>query len=208
MTTTRKIGFYGGSFDPVHWGHLGAAIEFGYQLGLEKVLLSATGNPPHKTPRATPEQRFEMVHRAALEHPLLEASRLELDFPGPHYTAKTLERLHDLEPDAQIFLLTGRDAAFALEDWFEPKTILRLSTLVVADREDFTTRPLTDSEPKPALTPYTLRAMPSGTLELHWPGVNASSTDVRARIAQGAPIEYLVPKSVIEFIYEQQLYRN
>ena len=208
MTTTRKIGFYGGSFDPVHWGHLGAAIEFGYQLGLEKVLLSATGNPPHKTPRATPEQRFEMVCRAALEHPLLEASRLELDFPGPHYTAKTLERLHDLEPDAQIFLLTGRDAALALEEWFEPKTILRLSTLVVADREDFTTRPLTDSEPKPTLTPYTLRAMPSGTLELHWPGVNASSTDVRARIAQGAPIEYLVPKSVIEFIYEQQLYRN
>ena len=208
MSTTRKIGFYGGSFDPVHWGHLGAAIEFGYQLGLEKVLLSATGNPPHKTPRATPEQRFEMVRRAALEHPLLEASRLELDFPGPHYTAKTLERLHDLEPDAQIFLLTGRDAALALEDWFEPKTILRLSTLVVADREDFATRPLTDSEPKQALTPYTLRAMPSGTLELHWPGVNASSTDVRARIAQGAPIEYLVPKSVIEFIYEQQLYRN
>ena len=208
LTTTRKIGFYGGSFDPVHWGHLGAAIEFGYQLGLEKVLLSATGNPPHKTPRATPEQRFEMVCRAALEHPLLEASRLELDFPGPHYTAQTLERLHDLEPDAQIFLLTGRDAALALEEWFEPKTILRLSTLVVADREDFTTRPLTDSEPKPALTPYTLQAMPSGTLELHWPGVNASSTDVRARIAQGAPIEYLVPKSVIEFIYEQQLYRN
>jgi nicotinate-nucleotide adenylyltransferase len=208
LTITRKIGFYGGSFDPIHWGHLGAAIEFGFQLGLEKVLLSATGNPPHKTPRATPEQRFEMVRRAAFEHPLLQASRLELDFPGPHYTARTLERLHDLEPEAQIFLLTGRDAALSLEKWFEPETILRLSTLVVADREDFTARSLTDSEPKQALAPYTLRAMPSGTLELHWPGVNASSTDVRARIAQGAPIEYLVPKSVIEFIQQQQLYRN
>ncbi len=208
MTKTRKIGFYGGSFDPIHWGHLGAAIEFGYQLGLENVLLSPTGNPPHKSPIATPEQRFEMVRRAALEHELLEATRLELDTPGPHYTAQTLERLHHLEPHAQIFLLTGRDAALALDAWFEPETILRLATLVVADREDFTHGSLAASEPKSGFAPYTLQTLPAGTLELHWPGVNASSTDIRARIAQGAPIEYLVPKSVTQFIHEQQLYRN
>ncbi len=206
MTTTRKIGFYGGSFDPIHWGHLGAAIEFGYQLGLEKVLLSATGNPPHKTPRASPEQRFEMVRRAALEYPLLSASRLELDFPGPHYTAKTLERLHENEPDAQIFLLTGRDAAVSLSKWYEPETILRLATLVVADRQDAVSLAVT--EPKSTSEPYTLQTLPAGTLELHWLGVNASSTVVRARIAEGAPIEYLVPKSVIEFIRQHQLYRN
>ncbi len=208
MTKTRKIGFYGGSFDPIHWGHLGAAIEFGYQLGLDKVLLSPTGDPPHKTPRASPEQRFEMVRRAALEYPLLEATRLELDSPGPHYTAKTLERLHDLEPDAQIFLLTGRDAALSLQEWFRPETILRLATLVVADREDSSKKSSVHSEPKSGVQTYTLQALPSGTLELHWLGVNASSTVVRARIAQGAPIEYLVPKSVNQFIVEQQLYRN
>jgi nicotinate-nucleotide adenylyltransferase len=208
LTQQRKIGFYGGSFDPVHWGHLGAAIEFGYQLGLDKVLLSPTGNPPHKTPRASPEQRFEMVKRAALEHPLLEATRLEIDFPGPHYTAQTLERLHNLEPDAQIFLLTGRDAALSLDTWFEPETILRLATLVVADREGLASTSLVTSEPKSGFAPYTLQALPAGTLELHWLGVNASSTIVRARIAQGAPIEYLVPKSVNQFIREQQLYRN
>jgi nicotinate-nucleotide adenylyltransferase len=208
LTKTRKIGFYGGSFDPIHWGHLGAAIEFGYQLGLDKVLLSPTGNPPHKTPRATPEQRFEMVRRAALEYPLLEVTRLEIDFPGPHYTAQTLERLHSLEPESQIFLLTGRDAALSLQKWFEPKTILRLATLVVADREDSKYVSLTVTEPKSGIQPYTLQALPAGTLELHWLGVNASSTIVRARIAQGAPIEYLVPKSVNQFITEHQLYRN
>jgi nicotinate-nucleotide adenylyltransferase len=208
LTKVRKIGFYGGSFDPIHWGHLGAAIEFGYQLGLENVLLSPTGNPPHKSPIATPEQRFEMVKRAALEHPILEATRLELETPGPHYTAQTLERLHHLEPNAQIFLLTGRDAALSLEKWFEPETILRLATLVVADREDFTRVSLAASEPKSGFEPYTLQTLPTGTLELHWSGVNVSSTMIRARIAQGAPIEYLVPKSVSQFIYEQQLYRN
>ncbi len=208
LTQKRKIGFYGGSFDPIHWGHLGAAIEFGYQLGLDKVLLSPTGDPPHKTPRASPEQRFEMVCRAALEYPLLEATRLELDFPGPHYTAQTLERLHDLEPDAKIFLLTGRDAALSLQKWFEPETILRLATLVVADREDSRGVSLTVTEPKSGIQPYTLQALPAGTLELHWLGVNASSTIVRARIAQGAPIEYLVPKSVKQFISQHQLYRN
>jgi nicotinate-nucleotide adenylyltransferase len=208
LTQTRKIGFYGGSFDPIHWGHLGAAIEFGYQLQLEKVLLSATGNPPHKTPKANPEQRFEMVRRAALEHPLLEATRLEIDFPGPHYTAQTLERLHDLEPDAQIFLLTGRDAALSLEDWYQPETILRLATLVVADREDSRGVSLTVTEPKSGIQPYTLQTLPAGTLELHWLGLNVSSTAIRARIAQGAPIEYLVPKSVKQFIHEHQLYRN
>jgi nicotinate-nucleotide adenylyltransferase len=187
---------------------LGAAIEFGYQLGLEKVLLSATGQPPHKTPRATAQQRFEMVSRAAQVHAMLEPSRLEYDVPGPHYTAHTLERLRTLEPDAQIFLLTGRDAALSLPSWFEPETILRLCTLVVADREDSTPVSLAVTEPKPQLEPYNLKTLPEGTLELHWPGVNASSTDVRVRIAQGAPIEYLVPKSVIEFIAAEQLYRR
>ncbi len=216
---TRKIGLMGGGFDPIHWGHLGAAIESAYQVGLEKVLLSATGQPPHKQPIASAEHRFEMTRLAALEAPfpdgVLEATRLELDVPGPHFTVETLRRLQAQEPDAQLHLIVGTDAARTLEDWRAIEEILSLARIIVVERVGFS-----EKEPgiiKTTETDFTnptetnvynpsLRSA-SPTTQVRWPGVAISSSEIRRRVHTGAPIQYLIPRSVADYLKRFDLYR-
>jgi nicotinate-nucleotide adenylyltransferase len=216
---TRKIGLMGGGFDPIHWGHLGAAIESAYQVGLEKVLLSATGQPPHKQPIASAEHRFEMTRLAALEAPfpdgVLEATRLELDAPGPHFTVETLRRLQAQEPDAQLHLIVGTDAAKTLEDWRAIEEILSLARIIVVERVGFTQK---ESETlKTTATDFTkgtenndynprVRSA-SPTIQVRWPGVAISSSEIRRRVATGAPIQYLIPRSVADYLKRFDLYR-
>jgi nicotinate-nucleotide adenylyltransferase len=217
---TRKIGLMGGGFDPIHWGHLGAAIESAYQVGLEKVLLSATGQPPHKEPVASAEHRFEMTRLAALESPfsrggVLEATRLELDAPGPHFTVETLRRLRDLEPEAELHLIVGTDAARTLEQWRAIDDILVLARIIVVERVGFTEKPAPNMK-NPG--PDFIKSAPEGdynsnhrsaspTTVVSWPGVAISSSEIRRRVGIKAPIEYLVPRSVADYLKRFDLYR-
>lgn len=214
----------GGGFDPIHWGHLGAAIEAAYQVGLEKVLLSATGQPPHKQPVASAEHRFEMTRLAALESPFghggtLEATRLELDVPGPHFTVETLRRLRDLEPESELHLIVGTDAARTLEQWRAIDDILALARIIVVERVGFTEKHPEDPRGtmKNSETDFTKTASSDDynptvrsdapTTVVSWPGVAISSSEIRRRVGIGAPIEYLVPRSVADYLKRFDLYR-
>jgi nicotinate-nucleotide adenylyltransferase len=216
---TRKIGLMGGGFDPIHWGHLGAAIESAYQVGLEKVLLSATGQPPHKEPVASALHRYEMTRLAALESPFpegaLEATRLELDAPGPHFTVETLRRLQAQEPDAEVHLIVGADAARTLQEWRAIDDILSLARIIVVERVGFVEKEsenmkasemdFTKTEPGRDYNPSVRSDSP--TIEVRWPGVAVSSSEIRRRVGIGAPIQYLVPRSVADYLKRFGLYR-
>ena len=219
--SARRVGFMGGGFDPIHWGHVGAAIEVGYRLGLEVVYLSATGQPPHKAPVASAEHRFEMTRLAALEYPTLRGTGLESGVPGPHFTVGTLERLRAQEPDAELHLIVGEDAARTLDTWKALPEIRRLARIVVAARAGDPSGArdghsgARDGQPG-VVAALTAEAgavdynpgVPGGDAPLvRWPGVAVSSTEIRRRVREGAPIEYLVPRSVADYLRRHDLYR-
>lgn len=199
-----RLGVFGGTFDPIHWGHLGAAIESAYQAGLDKVLLVPAGDPPHKTPVTPIRHRLAMVRLAALEYPALEASDIEARSEGPHYTVNTLRRLHAEHPGAELFLILGTDAYLDLPNWHEPDEIPRLARFIIAEREGIET-PLMPAGNAGEYNPG-VRPLPAGAVEIRWPGVAVSSSEVRRRVATGAPIEYLVPRSVGDYLKGHRLY--
>lgn len=215
-----RLGILGGSFDPIHWGHLGAAIEATHQLGLDRTLLVTAGEPPHKQTVAPARHRFAMTGLGALESERLEASALELERPGPHYTVDTLRQLEALHPGAELVLLVGSDAGATLEGWREPDELRRLARIVTVVRAGTS---LPDGEtmyglnggrwpiggaPEPEYDGLVRRGgpLPASTREVRWPGVAISSTEVRRRVRAGAPIDYLVPRSVANYLRSNSLY--
>lgn len=204
----ERVGVLGGAFDPVHWGHVGAAIECAYQLKLARVLLVPGGDPPWKQPAVSQEDRYRMVQLAAAEHPCLEASRLELDAPGPHYTVSTLRRLRAQLGEAEIHLIVGDDVAARLHEWREPEAVVGLARLVVVERAGWAP-PASDALTAPGSEQrYDLeaRSVPGAGLRVSWPGVAVSSSEIRRRVREGAPIEYLVPRSVADYLKGNLLY--
>ncbi|HEX2863953.1 MAG TPA: nicotinate-nucleotide adenylyltransferase [Deinococcales bacterium] len=227
-----KLGLLGGAFDPIHWGHVGAALESAYQLNLDEVWLVPGADPPFKTPAATAEQRLAMTALAAREGPRLVPSRLELDLPQPSYTVNTLRHLAQARPGDELYFIVGTDAAASLSAWREPRAIRALARLVVVERAGWTPAPAAGSAPVAAeggppapaggsvprvedagsRADYNARAdlaLPGGPPDavVRWPGVAVSSSELRHRLKTGAPIEYLLPRSVADYIREHGLYR-
>ncbi|HWG83905.1 MAG TPA: nicotinate-nucleotide adenylyltransferase [Deinococcales bacterium] len=204
----ERVGVLGGAFDPIHWGHVGAAIECAYQLRLDRVLLVPGGDPPWKQPAVNQEDRYRMVQLAAAEHPSLEASRLELDSPGPHYTVDTLRRIRAQLGDATLYLIVGDDAAARMQEWRELDTVLALATLVVVERAGWVAPPSDPVTAPAAERRYDewARSGPGAGLRVSWPGVAVSSSEIRRRVREGAPIEYLVPRSVADYLKGNLLY--
>jgi nicotinate-nucleotide adenylyltransferase len=192
----------GGSFDPIHLGHLAAAEWARVQLALHGVLFVPAGTPPHKEREMTPgETRFEMVLVATAGHPQFWVSRRELESPGVDYTVDTLEGLAaDLAADARLFFIAGSDAVLDILSWRNPSRILELCTLVAV------TRPGYDAE---ALGPV-LRQLPGGDHTVVLPSANLeiSSSMVRERLAAGSSVRYLIPDAVVALIEKQGLYRG
>jgi nicotinate-nucleotide adenylyltransferase len=191
-----RIGVFGGTFDPPHLGHLVVAVNVRYELALDRVLFVVANEPWQKVGDRTvspAEQRLALVEAAVRDVEGLEASRIELDRGGPSYSADTLTELHDLEPDAELFLILGRDAAHGVPTWERADEIGPLATLVVVDR------PGADGGPLPE--------------EYRWvrveaPRLEVSSTDLRARVAEGRPLDFLLPDGVVAAIRESGLYRE
>jgi nicotinate-nucleotide adenylyltransferase len=178
------------------------AQEAGSQLGLDRVLLMPTGEPPHKRidPDPGAEVRLELARAAAADDELLEASDLEVRRPGPSYTARTLEELSDLRPDDELFFLMGADVAAHLEEWREPERVVELARLGIAGRPGTVL-----DEVEAALE----RLGASDRAEVvRMPEIGVSSTRIRRRVAQGRPIRYLVPDAVAAMIAERGLYRE
>ena len=214
-----KLGLLGGAFDPIHWGHLGAALECAYQLNLDEVWLTPGADPPFKSPAAPAEQRFAMTELAAQEGPRLHASRLELDLPTPSFSVNTLRELRRQLPHADLYFIVGTDAAAGLNAWREPLEIRALAKLVVVQRAGWV-QTVRSGQPAPGGAGYNANAangrlglpafpLPGGppSAVIEWPGVAVTSSEVRRRLKAGAPVEYLLPRSVADYIREHQLYR-
>jgi nicotinate-nucleotide adenylyltransferase len=188
---------FGGTFDPIHVGHLVAAVNARYGAGLDQVLMVVANQPWQKLPTRTitpAPDRYALVEAAVAGVEGLEASSLEIDRGGISYTADTLTELAKADPDAQLFLVVGSDLVPELHTWERVEEVAKLATLVVVNRPG---AEWTGKEP-PGLS------MP--VLEVRIPALEISSTDLRQRAANGRPLDFLVPDSAIRWIRERGLY--
>jgi nicotinate-nucleotide adenylyltransferase len=195
-----RVGIYGGVFNPPHHGHLIAAQEAHWQLGLDVVLWVPVGDAPHRAIENDPgaEARFEMVELAVSADERFRVARIELEREGPSYTVDTLKALREREPEDELFLILGGDQALALPTWHEPEQVLELATLAVFER---------GSSNRNAIGIKVARLRGAERVRfLDMPRIDISSTMVRRRAAAGKPIRYLVPDKVANFIGAQSLY--
>lgn len=178
----------GGTFDPPHLGHLLLAHEAWWQLGLDEVRLVPAREPPHKPPpRLDPERRAALVAAAVADHPGLTLSRAELDRPGPSYTVDTLEAMAAADPAAERWFVLGGDQLLGFPGWRRPERILELARLAVTVR---------DAEARAGLEDHAARVAPGRVDWVEMPEIGVSSSLVRARLAAGQPVRYLVPSAV------------
>ena len=199
----RRVGILGGTFDPIHYGHLVVAEDCWAQLGLDEVLFVPAGTPPHKRGRAISPaaDRVEMVSRAIAGNPHFRLSRVDVDRPGASYSVEMVARLrHDLGDDASIFFIVGRDALADLPLWREPARLADLCRIVAVNR--------------PGYPPLDLRRLESAIpdasariLQLEVPELSISASNLRQRVREGRPITYMTPDAVIEYIQQHGLYR-
>lgn len=193
---SERIGILGGTFDPVHVGHLVAAVNVRHDLALDRVLLVVANEPWQKagTRAVTPaDERLALVEAAVGDVEGLEASGVEIVRGGVSYTADTVAELQGAHPGAELFLVVGEDVAAALDSWERVDEIRRRVTLVVV------TRPGDFARPSPVLEGWE-----TATVEI--PALEISSTDLRRRAATGRPLDYLVPAAAIHRIRERELY--
>lgn len=193
----------GGTFNPPHVGHSVCAQEAHAQLGLDRVIWMPVHQPPHKASESDPgpEQRVELCRRAIAGDARFEVSRLEVDRPGRSFTVETLAALHQLAPDDELTFIVGGDMAAAFPTWREPARVLELATLAVAERA---------SHPRAELAAR-LAEVPGASERVRFfamPRVDVSSTDIRARVAAGRPLRYLVADGVADYIETHGLYRG
>ena len=197
---SRRIGVMGGTFDPIHHGHLVAAEEARWQFDLDRVVFVPTGQPWQKPVGVSPaEDRYQMTVIATASNPAFTVSRLEIDHQGPTYTVDTLRRLRAQQPgDSRLFFITGADAVLQILTWKEPDQVLALSEFIAATRPGFDLASLVDQLPDAAGRVH----------RMDIPSLAISSSDLRGRVARGAPIRYLVPDGVARYIHEHGLYRS
>ncbi len=195
----RRLGVMGGTFDPIHHGHLLTAEEAAVQFGLEQVIFVPTGQPWMKAERevSPAEHRYLMTVIATASNPRFTVSRIEIDRAGPTYTVDTLRALREQHPDAELFFVTGADAMLEIFSWKDPGELLSLAHFIAA------TRPGYDLAHFEAEAPT---AHPNVTV-MNIPALAISSTDIRQRVREGRPIRYLVPEGVKSYIEKAGLYR-
>ncbi|MBA3268603.1 MAG: nicotinate (nicotinamide) nucleotide adenylyltransferase [Acidimicrobiia bacterium] len=189
----ERIGVFGGTFDPVHVGHLVAAVNTRHALSLDRVLLVVANHPWQKRDRSVsaPEHRLTMVTAATAGIAGLEASSLEIERGGESYTADTLEALAAAEPGGELFLVVGADVVSELPSWRRVDRVAALATLAVVARPG---TPVVD--PGPGWR----------TERVDIPGLDVSASDLRRRAAAGLPLDFLVPAPVIDVIARLGLY--
>jgi nicotinate-nucleotide adenylyltransferase len=196
-----RLGLFGGTFDPIHMGHLILADACREACALDRVWFVVAGAPPHKPgDRTSVADRLEMVRIAIAGHPAFEVSELETRRPGPHYSVETLEEVRRQRPEDELFFLIGADSLADLPHWREPERIVSMATVVVVDRPGVE---LGLSSLWPDLGPD---AKPFRLVTI--PPIGIASNDLRRRVAEGRSIRYQVPRGVEAYIEAQGLYRG
>ena len=200
----RKVGIMGGTFDPIHIGHLILGESAWEQFGLDKVLFMPSGNPPHKTDRhgATNEQRVEMVRRAIASNDHFELSLEEMHEQGYVYTKETLKRLHSEHPDTDYYFIMGADSVLSFHMWNGPQEICDQCILVAAVRDQMPAEELDAQILK-------LKEMYHADIrKLESPNLDISSHTIRERCMRGESIRYYVPDVVRLYIQDEEIYGN
>jgi nicotinate-nucleotide adenylyltransferase len=210
-----KLGILGGTFDPIHFGHLRTAEELCQELGLEKVYLIPSASPPHKNndPIVSFQHRLDMVRMAVEDTPLLEALDLEGNRPGLSYSIGTLQEIHDMFDPVELFFILGTDAFLEIETWKEYRKLFDYAHFIVIQRaghEEKNFTPFlkkiredvaTTENPKVYTTSsgMTIMIMSSTFLEI-------SSTRIRQMLVTGKSVRFLLPETVREYIVQNGLY--
>jgi nicotinate-nucleotide adenylyltransferase len=199
-----RLGIFGGTFDPVHNGHLLLAEQCREQCRLDQVWFVPAGVPPHKLARtlAAGKARAEMLELAVAGHDSLRVDRRELDRNDPCYTVETLASLKVEDPSRELYFLMGADSLSEFPTWREPRRIVELAELAVVNR---------GGEADPELEPVRALLPESLISRIHFvtiPGVDVSSSDIRLRVREGKSIRFMVPRAVECYIQTHGLYTN
>jgi len=207
------IGILGGTFDPVHFGHLRTALELYQDLGLTQMRLIPCREPPHRgRPRATAAQRLAMLTGAVAGQPGLMVDDRELRRDGPSYSVLTLRSLREEFAEVPLCMVVGKDAFAELDKWWRWRELLELAHIVVVDRP--TARIAVSAEvagvwAERSAAPEALAARPAGLIHTrHVTPLEISATRIRSMIAEGGSPRYLLPDAVLRIIEEQSLYRS
>ncbi len=192
----RRLGVYGGTFDPIHTGHLVIARGVVEHCALDRLLFVPSARPPHKQGHAIapPDDRYRMAELAARLDPRLEVSDIEINRPGLSYTVDTLDELQRIYgASTRIYLVLGADSLLEIDTWYAPDRLFDLATVVTVPRPG---KELAGVDPR----------WGDRVTAIHLPEIDISSTDIRRRAAQGLPIAHLVPEEVAGYIEERGLY--
>jgi nicotinate-nucleotide adenylyltransferase len=218
LPSAPRVGVFGGSFDPVHYGHLRSAEEVREALELDRVELVPAHQPPHKPDRRLAEDhhRLAMVELAIADNPSFRACALEIERAGVSYSVDTLEALHAREPAAQLHFILGIDAFRDIHTWKEVERIFEIASVVVTSRPPLPADASLAHLPVAAreafcYDPHTLsHRHRSGTSLRFLPitGIDVSATAIRERVRLGRSIRYLVPPAVERYVEAHQLYRS
>lgn len=202
-----RIGIFGGTFDPVHLGHLTLAEVCREAAALDEVWFIPAPSPPHKPAKKILgfEQRAEMLQFAIAGNESFKINLMEANRSGPSFTADTLEEIHSQHPSAELFLLMGGDSALEFSTWHDPARILRLATLVIKDRPGST---LPNQLELKAHLEEKVGVEAKIIVVQGSPFVDISSTDLRSRVQKGSTIRYQVPRAVEVFIDQKKLYKK
>ena len=192
-----KLGLFGGTFDPVHHGHLIVAEYVREQIGLDRVLFIPTLISPHKTdaPVTSPAHRLAMLREGIKINPFFQVSDMEIERGGVSYTVDTLRLMGEENATDEFFLLIGADNLMEFRSWKEPGEIVKRARLVVMNRPGFAGAPV---DP----------LLPGDIIQCAVPSIDISSTEIRHRVQQGLTISYLVPPPVARYIGRHRLYRQ
>jgi nicotinate-nucleotide adenylyltransferase len=189
-----RLGVMGGTFDPIHHGHLVAASEVGHAFSLDEVVFVPTGRREEKDAASPAEDRYLMTVIATASNPRFSVSRVDIDRPGVTYTIDTLRELHAARPDAELFFITGADALARIMSWRDVGELFSLAHFVGCTRPGHR---------------LTVTGLPDGKVSLiEIPALTISSTACRARVAKGEPIWYLVPDGIVQYIAKRHLYQR
>ncbi|WP_083403647.1 nicotinate-nucleotide adenylyltransferase [Curtobacterium sp. MCBA15_001] len=189
-----RIGVMGGTFDPIHHGHLVAASEVAKSFDLDEVVFVPTGQPYMKSGVTDAEHRYLMTVIATASNPMFTVSRVDIDRPGPTYTVDTLQDLHEQRPDAQLVFISGADAVQQIVDWKDHDGLWDLAHFVAVTRPGHN---------------LSITGLPERDVSLlEVPALAISSTDCRNRVRRGNPVWYLVPDGVVQYITKHHLYRS
>lgn len=203
MQRLNSLGIMGGTFDPIHYGHLIAAEYARHEFNLEQVIFMPASRPPHKEIEQVLDSthRYEMVNRAVKGNPAFAISDLEMKRRGNSYTIDTIRHFLEQYPGTTIFFIMGADSLLAIDTWKDYETLAQLCHLIVVTRPGYV---IDDDEP-------VLKKLPAALWDhIHFlpiPGLDISSSDIRERVVTGRPIKYLLPLDVEQYIVDKGLYR-